>query len=68
MLARESTTAIISVSVDLKVVEDPVFSMANSYFMSREESFDDSMKKSVHYVQRKKELGLDPFESRVFKE
>ncbi len=55
-------------SADLKVVEDPVFSMANSYFMSREESFDDSMKKSVHYVQRKKELGLDPFESRVFKE
>ncbi|XP_064382738.1 peroxisomal acyl-coenzyme A oxidase 1-like isoform X2 [Halichondria panicea] len=51
-----------------KVIEDPVFSMANSYFMSREESFDDSMKKSVRYVQRKKELALDPFESRVFKE
>ncbi len=55
-------------SADPKVIEDPVFSMANSYFMSREESFDDSMKKSVRYVQRKKELALDPFESRVFKE
>ncbi len=50
------------------VVEDPVFSMANSYFKSREESFDDSMRKSVHYVQKRKELGLDRFEGAVFKE
>ncbi|XP_064382734.1 peroxisomal acyl-coenzyme A oxidase 1-like isoform X1 [Halichondria panicea] len=49
------------------VVEDPVFSMADTYFMSREESFDDAMKKSVRFVQKKKELDFDPVESEIFK-
>ena len=53
---------------DQKVVEDPVFSTADTYFLSREEAFDRAMQKSVHYVKRKKELGLDRFESQVFKE
>ncbi len=54
-------------AVDL-VVEDPVFSTADTYFMSREESFDDAMKKSVRFVQKKKELDFDPVESEIFKQ
>ena len=54
--------------VDQKVLEDPVFSPADTYFLSREEAFAKGMQKSVHYVKRKKELGLDQFESEVFKE
>ena len=50
------------------VLQDPMFSMADSYFKTREEMFDDSTRKSVRYVQRQKELGLDRFESQVFKE
>ena len=53
---------------DQKVVEDPVFSTADAYFLSREEAFDRAMQKSVHYVKIKKELGLDQFESQALKE
>ena len=42
--------------------------MADSYFKTREEMFDDSTKKSMRYIQKQKELGLDRFESYVLKE
>ena len=51
-----------------EVIEDPLFSMADSYYKSREEMFDDSTKKSMRYIQKQKELGLDRFESYILKE
>ncbi len=45
-----------------------MFSRADTYFMSREESFDDAMRKSVRFVEKKKELDFDPVESEIFKQ
>ena len=40
------------------VVEDPVFSNKDLYFLSTEEAFDDAMRKSVHFVQVTNTLGI----------
>ena len=49
------------------VVDDPVFRLDDKYFLTREEAFDRAMQKSVHYVQRCKELKLDTLEKSIMK-
>lgn len=49
------------------VLNDPVFSQDDKHFLDREEAFDRSMEKSVHYVRMAKKLKLDRLEAQLFK-
>ena len=49
------------------MIDDPVFSLEDKYFLDREEAFDVSMKKSVHYVKLCKKINLDSIEKQMFK-
>ena len=47
-----------SVLVEKLVLEDPVFRQDNRYFLTTEEAFDSAMKKSAHYVEVTRKLGI----------
>jgi len=49
------------------VCEDPVFSVDDKYFLSREEAFERAMEKSVHYIKMSKELNLQSLEKNLLK-
>ena len=52
---------------DKLVCEDPVFSVEDKYFLSREEAFERAMQKSVHYIKKCKELNLQTLEKNILK-
>ena len=58
---------ILVLHTDQLVVDDPVLSLDDKYFLTREEAFDRAMVKSVHFVRRSRELGLDNLEKNIFK-
>ena len=49
------------------MMDDPVFSLEDKYFLSREEAFDRAMEKSVHFVRLCKKLNLDALEKQLLK-
>lgn len=55
-------------SADKIVCEDPVFNVADKYFWTREEAFDRSMEKSVHYIKLCKKLDLNRIEKSMLKQ
>lgn len=55
-------------NVESLVFSDPVFNNDDLYFRTNEEAFMRDMEKSVHYVQRIQELGIqdDPIKRPLF--
>ena len=48
----------LSVLAEKLALEDPVFRQDDRYFLTTEEAFDSAMKKSAHYVEVTRKLGI----------
>lgn len=55
----------ISILTEKLVIEDPVFSLKDKYFLTREEAFERAMEKSIHCVRLSKKLQLDGIERQI---